>query len=322
MSFSAVAQTARTSDALRSKYARPPVTPYPETNRFSKEKELLGRTLFFDPRLSGSGWISCASCHNPGLSWSDGLPKAIGSGMKALGRKTPTLINAGWADLLFWDGRADSLEEQALGPIAAPGEMNQDLDHMVEVLSCNPGYRRLFTAAFPDGEIGKETVAQAIATFERGIVSGTAPFDEWIGGRENAISEEARAGFELFNGKAGCAKCHSGWNFSDNGFHDVGLASDDPGRGKFIPVESQKHAFKTPGLRNIDRRAPYMHDGSEPTLAKTIDLYDRGGDVQRPGLAPEIKPLHLTADEKHALLEFLKTLTSRNPDVVVPELPR
>lgn len=283
---------------------------------------MLGRDLFFDPRLSGSGWISCATCHNPGLAWGDGLPRAIGHGMKTLNRHTPTILNLAWADLLFWDGRAASLEEQALGPMTAPGEMNQDLNTLTSLLASIPGYRNLFAAAFPGQPISPKLVAAAVATFERTVVGAPTPFDRWISGNELAISETAKAGFDLFNGKAGCARCHSEWNLSDNGFHDIGITGDDVGRGKYVPDDSVQFTFKTPGLRNIARRAPYMHDGSEPTLEKVVDFYDRGGDAKRPTLAREIKPLHLTSEEKVALVEFLRTLTSNDPMLRYPELPR
>jgi cytochrome c peroxidase len=165
-------------------------------------------------------------------------------------------------------------------------------------------------------------VARALATFERTIVSGPAPFDRWIAGDENAISEEAKSGFDLFNGKAGCVKCHSEWNFTDNGFHDVGLEDSDRGRGMRLPLEGMQFAFKTPTLRNVDRRAPYMHEGNEQTLAEVVDFYDRGGDVHRKSLSPEIVPLHLTAQEKWDLLAFLSTLTSVDKPVEYPILPR
>jgi cytochrome c peroxidase len=316
------AQSTDLRDALKSKYVRPPAVPYPAENPWSRDKEILGRTLFFDPRLSGSGWISCATCHNPGLGWSDGLPKAIGAGMKTLGRRTPTILNSAWSDLQFWDGRAESLEAQAAGPITASTEMNQDPEVLAAKLQCMEGYRNLFSRAFPNEKISFDAAARAIATFERTLVSERAPFDEWVAGNERAVSDAAKHGFDLFNGKAGCARCHSGWNFSDNSFHDVGLAGDDLGRGVLLPLESQQHAFKTPGLRNIDRRAPYMHDGSESSLEKVIAFYDRGGDVQRPSLSPEIKPLRLMESEKQALLAFLKTLSGKDPVIVYPTLPR
>ncbi len=308
-------------EAWRLKYQRPSAIPYPADNLPSKEKELLGKTLFFDPRLSGSGWISCATCHNPGLSWSDGLPKSLGEGMKTLDRRTPTLLNIAFGDRMMWDGRAKSLEDQSLGPIQSSGEMNGDLQKIIPWLQTNLGYRQLFARAFSGQLPNAENLAMAIAAFERTIVSAVSPFDEWIAGNEAAIPDEAKRGFDLFNGTAGCAKCHSGWNFTDDGFHDIGLKSTDPGRGRFIPVESQRFAFKTPTLRNIARRAHYMHDGSEDNLEAVIDFYNHGGDVARPSLAPEVKPLCLTPEDEHALLAFLQTLTSRDPQVSYPELP-
>jgi len=293
------------------KYRRPSDVPYPKDNQLTKERELLGRTLFFDPRLSESNWISCATCHNPALSWSDGLAKGVGHGMKELGRRTPTILNLAWSEPLFWDGRAQSLEDQALGPVASPAEMNLPLDKMMARIKAIPGYHELFAKAYPSEPISEQTVAKAIATFERTIISGQAPFDAWIEGKENAISEEAKRGFLLFNTKANCAKCHSEWRFTDDGFHDIGLPGDDVGRGKlFREIEVNQFAFKAPTLRNCDMRAPYMHDGSKPSLEAVIEFYNEGGKVKRPSLSPEMKPLGLTAQEKRELLAFLKTLTS------------
>jgi cytochrome c peroxidase len=306
----------------KAKYVRPTSIPFPAENAFSKDRELLGRTLFFDPRLSGSRSIACASCHNPGFAWGDGMPKAIGTGMKVLGRRSPTILDSAWTELLFWDGRADSLEQQALGPIAAPGEMNQDLKAMVATISSSSEYESLFAKAYPNEPISAQTVAKAIATFERTVVSAQAPFDVWVAGREDAISEDAKSGFDLFNGKAACAKCHTDWMFSDSGFHDIGVPGTDPGRAKQLHLEAMQNAFKTPTLRNVDRRAPYMHDGSEATLEQVIDFYDQGGRERRPSLAPEMKELHLTSLEKHQLIEFLKTLTSQDPPVAIPNFPR
>jgi len=306
----------------KTKYARPRAIPFPEGNQFTPARELVGRTLFFDPRLSKSKTISCATCHNPGFSWTDGLPRAIGHGMKEHLRHTPTILNTAWADLLFWDGRAESLEEQALKPIVAPGEMNQDLDKMVEIVTAIPGYGRMFADAYPGRTISAEAIGLALANFERTVVSGSAPFDDWIGGREPAISESAKRGFDYFNSRADCQLCHTGWNFTDNGFHDIGVSGADKGRGALLPLEAMQHAFKTPTLRNVSERGPYMHDGSERTLADTLELYDRGGRVSRPSLAPEIHALHLSAAEKADLLEFLKTLTSADRRPEIPVLPR
>jgi cytochrome c peroxidase len=304
-------------------YARPTDIPHPTDNGFTPAREILGRTLFFDPRLSGSNWISCASCHNPGLSWGDGLPRAIGHGMQVLGRRTPTILNLAWADAIFWDGRADTLEAQALGPIEAPGEMNQSVAELARKLSAIEGYRPLFAAAYPGEPIGPETVAKAIATFERTVVSTPAPFDKWVMGDDAAISEDAQRGFVVFNTTARCAKCHSGWRLTNDSFHDIGVPGTDTGRGallKDIPV--MQHAFKTPTLRDVNRRGPYMHDGSVTTLEEVVELYDRGGLERRESLSPDMKPLNLTAHEKRQLLAFLNTLTSPQPPIVVPELPR
>jgi cytochrome c peroxidase len=308
--------------AWKAKYVRPRTIPFPPGNRLTPDREHLGRTLFFDPRLSLSKTISCATCHNPGFSWTDGLPKAIGHGMKEQARRTPTILNVAWADVLFWDGRAESLEEQALKPISAPGEMNQDLDKMVQTVANIPSYARMFAHAYPGVIVSAEAIGLAIATFERTVVSGIAPFDRWISGNEGAISQSAKRGFDAFNSTAGCQQCHSGWNLTDNGFHDIGIAGEDKGRGALLPLEAMQHAFKTPTLRNVAERAPFMHDGSEPTLADAVELYDLGGRVKRPSLASEIHALHLSAADKTDLIEFLKTLTGADQRPEFPVLPR
>ena len=307
---------------LRKKYQRPPAPEFPKTNQYTEARELLGRTLFFDPRLSGSKFISCATCHNPGFAWGDGLPKGIGDGMKPLKRHTPTILNAAYGDLMFWDGRADSLEAQALGPIKSPAEMNMPVGEAVNRVSSIAGYRPLFAKAYPGEPLGEETIAKAIATFERTVVVGEAPFDRWIGGDEQAISDQAKRGFDLFNHKAQCAQCHSGWNFTDSGFHDIGVNDDDLGRGALLRLEAMQHAFKTPTLRDATLRAPYMHNGSEQSLEAVVDFYDEGGRVKRASLAPEIVPLRLTAGEKADIVEFLRSLTSVDKPATVPALPR
>lgn len=303
-------------------YRRPDSVPHPPENAFSPERVELGRRLFFDPRLSGSNWISCATCHNPGFAWGDGLPKGIGHGMQPLGRRTPTVLNTAWASSLFWDGRASTLEEQALGPISAPGEMNMDMEGMLEKVRALEGYRELFAKAYPDEPLTEKTVAKAIAAYERTLVSGIAPFDRWVAGDDGAISAAAKRGFVVFNGKGNCAACHSSWRFTDDSFHDIGIPGDDLGRGQFVPLETMQHAFKTPTLRNVDQRAPYMHDGSEATLEDVIELYDLGGRVKRPSLSPEIAPLGLSEQEKRDLLAFLETLTSQDEPVMLVSLPR
>jgi len=179
----------------------------------------------------------------------------------------------------------------------------------------------MFEAAYPGEGITPATITKAIATFERTVVSNVAPFDYWIAGQENAISESAKRGFALFNGKANCAVCHAGWSFTDGSFHDVGLPSTDIGRGKLTPVVTMQYAFKTPTLRSIDQRAPYMHDGSLTTLQQVVNFYQEGG-ATRASKSKNIKPLTLSAADKADLVAFMKTLTSADPVPVIPVLPR
>ena len=314
------AEEPMTRDQWKAEYVRPATIPFPEDNPYTADKEKLGKMLFFDPRLSGSDYISCGTCHNPSLAWGDGLPKGIGHGMTRLGRRTPTILNAAWTDALMWDGRFGSLEEQALGPIGADVEMNQSLDSLVGELEAIPGYRSLFNIAFPNEGVTIENIAKAIATYERTVVSGIAPFDQWIAGDEQAISESAKRGFDLFNGKANCVACHSGWNFTDGSFHDIGLPDDDPGRGNIIKIGAMQHAFKTPTLRNSVERAPYMHDGSLIDLAAVVAHYNTGG-IERPSLSHEMNPLGLTPEEEADLIAFMLTLSSEDEPVALPALP-
>ena len=305
----------------KSEYVRPESVPFPEDNPYTADKARLGKTLFFDPRLSGNDYISCGTCHNPSFAWGDGLPTGIGHGMTRLGRRTPTVLNSAWTELLMWDGRFGSLEEQALGPIGADVEMNQPLENLVAELEGIPGYRSMFNIAFPGEGITIENVAKAIATYERTVVSGVAPFDRWIAGDENAISESAKRGFDLFNGKANCVACHSGWNFTDGSFHDIGLPGDDMGRGNVVEgVEAMERAFKTPTLRDVVERGPYMHDGSLIDLAAVVHHYDTGG-IKRPSLSDDMKPLGLSRKEQADLVAFMETLSGQNEEVALPVLP-
>jgi cytochrome c peroxidase len=286
------------------------------------EKIALGQKLFFDPRLSGSGVISCASCHNPALSWGDGLPKGLGHMGGQLGRHTPTIIDVAYGEPYFWDGRAATLEDQAKGPLTSAKEMNMPAEVAISRIQSIPGYVAAFNGAFPGRDISLDTFAEAVASYERTVVSNSAPFDKWVGGDEQAVSEAAKRGFVLFNDKANCAVCHAGWRMSDDGFHDIGLPGTDRGRAAIAPgIVQLEHAFKTPTLRNINQRAPYMHDGSLPTLAAVIDHYDHGFE-HRDSLDSQIHPLGLTSAEKSDLLAFLDTLTSVDEPAVVPVLPQ
>ena len=265
----------------RAKFQRPTEIPFPEGNTYSDAKVKLGRLLFWDPILSGSKTLSCATCHNPALSWGDGLPKAVGE--KSLAFRSPTLLNVAWTPKLGWDGHFRNLEAVAFGPITTPGNMNLPEKVLIERLAAIPGYIDAFDATYGEGDITKQKVELALATFERTIVSGEAPFDRWIKGDETAISADAKHGFDLFVGKAHCVSCHSGWAFTDSSFHDIGTGKgDDIGRGKLFPTSVKlQYAFKVPTLRDVARRAPYMHDGSEPTLDAVIDLYNAAASIAR-----------------------------------------
>lgn len=301
-------------------YRRPDSIPFPEENPYSEIKAELGKMLFFDPRLSGSNLISCGSCHNPSFGWEDNQATGTGQGMAKLGRHTPTILNLAWGELFMWDGRADSLEEQALGPVQADVEMAQDLGLLLEELSAIEGYVQLFEQAFPGEGITEETLGMAIATYERTIVSNLAPFDNWVAGRPEAIDESAQRGFVIFNTKANCVACHSGWTFTDHSFHDIGLSSDDPGRSEIVGMPEFKHSFKTPGLRNIVERAPYMHDGSLVTLREVVDHY-ADGFVERDTLSSDMRRLDLNETEREDLVAFLRSLSSLDDPVDIPVLP-
>ncbi len=315
-------KAAASLDTMKAQYRRPVSIPFPKDNPYTPEKLALGKKLYFDTRISISSAQSCASCHSPAFGWADGLSLGVGYRMAQLGRHSPTIINAAWGAIFMWDGRLANLEEQALGPIQSPGEMNMPIEQLMERLNTIPEYKPLFAAAFPGETMSAKTLAKAIATYERTVVSQRAPFDDWIDGNEHAISEEAKRGFALFNTKALCSSCHEGWNFTNDGFQDIGLPSEDVGRGKFAPnVVKMQHAFKTPGLREISRRSPYMHDGSLKTLEQVVDHYDHGG-VDRPSRSDLMKPLGLTSQEKTDLVAFLKTLTSDLSPTAMPVLPR
>jgi cytochrome c peroxidase len=296
--------------------------PFPEENPFTPAKAELGRLLFFDPLLSGSQVRSCSNCHNPGLSWGDGLPRAIGE--KPITVRSPTLLDIAWVPTLGWDGKFASLEAVTFGPITGKGNMNLPAPGiLLSRLSAIPDYVKAFETAFGKDGITKDNIERALATYQRTIVAGEAPFDRWVNGDENAIDAAAKRGFALFAGKARCAECHSGPAFTDGSFHDIGSAKDDDiGRGRLFPKSVKlQYAFKTPTLRDVARRGPYMHDGSVPTLEAVIDLYDRGG-IERPSRSTKITRLGLTDQEKSDLVAFLRSLNGKQEQVSIPVLPR
>lgn len=288
------------------------------------ERVRLGRWLFYDTRLSGDNTVACASCHRPEHAFSEPTPVSAGIRGQRGTRKAPTFINQAVTlyPHFFWDGRAGSLEDQALGPIANPIEMGSTHASMIDTLSRVRSYAPYFEEAFGSPAITKERVAKAIADYERTRMSGNSPWDRWRYNRDDgAVSETVKLGHELFNGKASCAQCHLGNNFTDSQFHNLGIGWDpamqtfeDEGRGAVAgslpgaaPQQKNRGAFKTPTLREVTKHPPYMHDGSLPTLRDVVTFYNDGG-VKNPWLDPKIKPIGLTDPEIDALVEFLRAL--------------
>lgn len=307
-------------DDLIAKFVQPGDIPVPEDNPMSEEKVELGKMLFYDPRLSGDNDRSCATCHAPALGWGDGRSLFQTIDGEDGPRHSPTIINAAYFKSLFWDGRADSLKEQVLGPISSPIEMNQNLDDLAEELKAVDGYPELFEEAFGE-DITIENIAKAIAAFERTIVMNDTRFNEFLDGDYDAMTEQEIHGMELFAGKARCISCHNGPAFSDHLFHNVGIESDDEGRKEVTGLNADDGAFRTPGLYGIAHHPPYMHDGSLETLEEVIDFYDRGGD-DHPNKSPIIHELNLSDEEKEALLAFLHVLSGdESPQADVPDIP-
>lgn len=305
-----------------------PAIPMPADNLGSPARVALGQALFFDPRMSGNGAMSCASCHNPSLGWSDGLRTAVGWGGQVLGRATPTVFNTAYNTQFMWDGRKKSLEDQALGPMKTPQEMNTDFSRSLARLKGVPQYVDMFEKAYPGEGVTEETIAKAIAAFERTVIVDDSPFDRWLAGDKKSMTAQQWRGFKIFTdaGKGNCASCHSAPNFTDNGFHNIGLprhgeGEADPGRFAIRKVASMQGAFKTPGLRGIELTAPYFHDGSATTLMDVVNHYVRGGD-DKTNLSIGMKSLNLSEQEKDDLVAFMKALTGRQKPLVVPQLPQ
>lgn len=311
----------------------PPVV-VPPNNPQTSLKILLGKQLYFDTRLSKDNTISCATCHNPSMGWSDAGPTSTGiSGQKG-GRRSPPVSNAAYSPLQFWDGRAATLEDQAVGPIANPIEMGNTHDVMIRTVEDIPGYVEEFKKVFGTSVITINMVADAIAAYERTVVTTDSPFDRYVRGDDQALTNLEKKGLEIFNGKGHCTLCHWGPYFSDGRFHNLGVTPTDPAKpdeGRFVITNNpnDKGAFKTPTIRDVGLRAPYMHNGSEMNLEDGIDLYDKGGRARDPNLDPLILPLGLTKGEKEALVAFMKrAMTSTNPEVAnvkapaISELPK
>jgi cytochrome c peroxidase len=313
----------------------PPV-PVPADNPLTPAKVDLGRRLFFDARLSADGSLACVSCHLPDQGWATHTPLSPAYPTHMERRLSPTLINVAYNPVLLWDGRATSLEAQALGPIQNPLHMNQNLDLLIERLNTLPDYAARFQHVFGTA-VTPETLGKALAAFERTLITRPAPFDRYLAGDRAAMTASAVRGLALFQGKARCILCHHGPNFTDNQFHNLGVpevpllthplvqaalrfdakrmgmpeyaqVTEDFGRYLVTKDAKDKGAFKTPTLRNVAQRDPYMHNGAFHALEEVIAFYDRGGGAGA-GTSPLLQPLALTAQDQQDLLAFLQALT-------------
>lgn len=313
-----------------------PSVVHPTSNPFTTNKAELGKMLFFDPRLSGSGQIACASCHDAELGWGDGRAVAFGHGRKELKRNAPSLLNVGLGEHYFWDGRASSLEAQARAVLLNPDEMRSSEALIKARLGNIPAYLTAFEKAFGDRSITMERVTQAIATFERTIVSRRNPFDAFLRGNTDALSDSAIRGLHLFRTDARCANCHHGPNFTDGQFHNLGLSYygrklQDLGRYEETKRPEDVGAFKTPSLRNLPRTAPYMHNGLFD-LRGVLNLYNAGMPTLRrkdsqkndplfPTKSKHLKPLGLNDQDLADLRAFLEALEESRARVRPPTLP-
>lgn len=313
----------------------------PDNNPLTEGKIALGKKLFFDKHLSADDTVSCATCHDPEKGFADGVAIAVGIKDQKGTRNSPTVLNAAFFDTQFWDGRALTLEEQAKQPLINPQEMGMPSHNaLVEKISKIPEYKTAFKAVFGKDKITIDHIAMSLASFERTLITFNAPFDRFIAGDTNAISASAQSGWKLFQGKARCITCHE-FNvsypfFTNNKFHNIGVAmkgadfgplarkaasagavpsllaqeAASAGLGRYLVTKEPKDigAFKTSGLRNIALTAPFMHDGSEPTLESVVEFYNKGG-IPNPTLDGGIRALGLSEEEKKDLVEFMKALT-------------
>lgn len=303
----------------------PAVVPVPSSNLNYAAKMELGKQLYFDGRLSKNNAISCAFCHNPGTGFADSRQTAIGVGGGIGGRQSPTVYNTAFNHVQFWDGRARSLEEQAIGPIHNPVEMAETHEHVVAKLGKIKGYQQQFRAVFGT-DVNLQGIAEAIAAYERTILSTNSAFDKYMMGDQKAMDEAAARGLALFKGKARCILCHNGPNLTDNQFHNLGVPQvgpmkEDLGRYNVTRAEKDKGAFKTPTLRSITETSPYMHDGAFKTLEEVVEFMDQGGGSNL-HLSSLMQPLHLTTEEKADLVAFLKALTGEPLKFSMPQLPK
>jgi cytochrome c peroxidase len=345
-------------DSLRALYARP-VAEWPkplisagvqwkelsamptDSNKVAQLKDpkiQLGKLLFFDPRLSGSNQISCSSCHDPDLAWTDGRTVSLGNDHLQGSRNTTSLLNIAQVKELFWDGRAASLEDQAINPMATLHEMNQEPPTIPAEIAAIPGYPPLFEKAFGDKRITLQKILDAIAAFERTLTSRRSRFDEFVMGRYKQLTDQELQGLHLFRTKARCMNCHNGPYFTDNQFHNIGLTYygrkyEDLGRYNITKEAADVGKFRTPSLRDVMRTRPWMHNGLFDNMDGIMNMYSAGmpqpkpkpeqvNDPLFPKTDPLIQKLELTPEEKKALIAFLEAITEIPYKMDRPELPK
>ena len=310
-----------------SKWLRPAEVPQPKDNKLTPERIELGKLLYFDVRLSSSQKISCATCHHPKKGWSDliSTPKAVGHEGAVGSRNSSVILNTAYQNRQFWDGRARTLEEQVLGPIELDVEMNMPLDILIPKLNAIKGYVELFKKAYPGEGLTQKSLAKAIASFERTVVSTNSPFDKYAMGKKDAIGTQAKKGFELFKGKAHCIDCHDGFNFSDGSFHNIGL-KDGELHGKELGRYLIKRraawygVMKTPTLRDASKSAPYFHDGSAGTLHEVAHVCGNGGRFTHnvKNKSTFMVDRKLSRSEINELVSFIDSLTGPDMELTIP----
>ena len=298
----------------------PPI-PWPEDNPYSRARAELGKMLFFDGRLSSNGIVSCAFCHEPEHAFSASTAFSKGVNGKLGARHAQTLINRAWGKSEFWDGRTPTLEAQVIVPVTNPDEMGMTVERVVQTVEGIKGYAPLFAAAFGETTVNFDRIAQAIATFERTIVSGNSAYDRYLAGDKSALTKQQKDGLEFFNRKGECAECHSGPNLTTEKFANLGIGMDrlnpDPGREVVTRKRGDFGKFKIPTLRDLAHRAPYMHDGRFKTLDEVVDLYAKGG-VPNHHLDTRLTPFFLDEQTKQDLLAFLDSLNGEGWQKITP----
>jgi cytochrome c peroxidase len=315
---------------------RLPKVEHPQDNPYSKPKADLGKTLFYDARLSGSGQMACVSCHDSDLGWGDGRTVSFGHKVQSLKRNSPPILNSAFGKSFFWDGRAASLEQQAMMPIGDANEMHSSAEDVAGRLAKIEGYKPMFEKAFGSAEVTADRVAKAIACFERTIVGGNSKFDYFLNGKREALSDSAVRGLHLFRTAGRCLNCHNGPEMTDHQFHNEGLTfygrkGEDLGRYNVTKNPEDVGKFKTPSVRNMTRSAPYMHTGSFD-MGEVVNFYNGGGlDSRRradqaedplfPKKSPLLQPLHLNKQDLEDLKAFLGALEEPRFRFQPPPIP-